>query len=103
MLHIKKRDKVLVISGDYKGMRSEVIKVFPKKRKALVSKVNIVKKHRKPTAEKPGGIIEMEAPVDISNLMLVCPRCDQPTRPKFTFLSDGKKVRQCRRCNEIIL
>lgn len=103
MLQIKKKDKVLVITGDDKGKKGEVLKVVPKSKRVIVSKVNLVKKHTRPTQNAPGGIREIEAPIHISNLVLLCPKCDQPTRPKFDFLSDGKKVRFCRKCGEMII
>ncbi len=103
MLTIKKKDKVLVISGDEKGKKGEVLKVIPQEERVIVSKVNLVKKHTRPTQTTPGGIREIEAPLHISNVMLICPKCEQPTRPKFDFLSDGKKVRFCRKCGEMII
>ncbi|HCJ65864.1 MAG TPA: 50S ribosomal protein L24 [Elusimicrobia bacterium] len=103
MLPIKKKDKVLVITGDDKGKKGEVLKVVPQEQKIIVSKVNIVKKHTRPTQTAPGGIREIEAPIHLSNVMLLCPKCDQPTRPKFDFLADGKKVRFCRKCGEMIM
>lgn len=103
MLTIKKKDKVLVISGDEKGKKGEVLKVLPEENRVIVSKVNLVKKHLRPTQSEPGGIREIEAPLHISNVMLICPKCEQPTRSKFDFLSDGKKVRFCRKCGEMII
>ncbi len=103
MLTIKKKDKVLVITGDEKGKRGEVLKIIRQEQRVIVSKVNIVKKHTRPTQTSPGGIREIEAPIHLSNVMLVCPKCDQPTRPKFDFLTDGKKVRFCRKCGEMIM
>lgn len=103
MLIIKKKDKVLVISGDDKGKKGEVLKVLPEENRVIVSKVNLVKKHLRPTQSEPGGIREIEAPLHISNVMLICPKCEQPTRSKFDFLSDGKKVRFCRKCGEMII
>jgi len=103
MLPVRKKDKVLVITGDDKGKRGEVLKVFPKENRLIVSKINIVKRHLRPTQTDPGGIREIEAPIHISNVMLICPKCDQTTRPKFDFLADGKKVRFCRKCGEMII
>lgn len=103
MLGIKKKDKILVITGDDKGKKGEVLKVLPKEERVIVSKVNIVKKHTRPTQTAPGGIREIEAPVHISNVVLLCPKCEQAMRPKFDFLSDGKKVRFCRKCGEMIM
>ncbi|MBU2568045.1 MAG: 50S ribosomal protein L24 [Elusimicrobia bacterium] len=103
MLNIRKKDKVLVLCGKDRGKRGEVVRVYPGDNSVVVSKVNIIKKHSKPTQTDPGGVKEIETPVNISNVMLVCPKCDQPTRPKFDFLSDGKKVRVCRKCGEMIV
>lgn len=103
MLNIKKKDKVVVLAGKDKGKQGEVLKVYEETDKVVVSKVNFVKRHTKPTQRDPGGIKEKEAPIAISNVMLVCPKCGKPNRPKFDKLSDGKKVRVCRKCGEIIV
>jgi large subunit ribosomal protein L24 len=103
MLHIKKKDKVIIISGKDKGKRGEVLKVFPDESRLIVAKINFVKRHTKPTQTDPGGIREKEAPLDISKVQLLCPKCNQPNRPKFDRLSDGKKIRLCRRCGEMIV
>ncbi len=103
MLNIKKKDKVVVLVGKDKGKEGEVLKVIEETNKVIVSKINFVKRHTKPTQRDPGGIKEKEAPISISNVMLVCPKCGKPNRPKFDKLSDGKKVRICRKCGEIIV
>ena len=103
MLNIKKKDKVVVLVGKDKGKEGEVLKVIEETNKVIVSKINFVKRHTKPTQREPGGIKEKEAPISISNVMLVCPKCGKPNRPKFDKLSDGKKVRICRKCGEIIV
>lgn len=103
MLGIRKKDKVLVIKGEDRGKRGEVVSVVPDKMRVIVSKMNIAKKHMRPTQGDPGGIREVEAPIHVSNVMLVCPKCDQPTRIKFDKLSDGGKVRVCRKCGEMIV
>ncbi len=100
---IKKKDKVLVLAGKDRGKTGEVLKTFPDKNTAIVAKINIVKKHMKSTKEKPGGIVTLEAPVNASRLMLVCAKCNQPTRPKNSVLADGSGVRACRKCGEQIL
>jgi large subunit ribosomal protein L24 len=92
MKKIKKKDLVIVISGDDKGKKGEVIKVFPEEDKVLVSKVNIVKKHVRPTQTTPGGIREIEKPIHISKIKLICPKCNQPTRVGFTFCHQVKKL-----------
>jgi len=103
MLNIKKKDKVVVLSGKDKGKKGEVLKVYPETKKVVVAKINFVKRHTKPTQRDPGGIREKEAPLAISKVMLICPKCARAARPKFDKLSDGKKVRICRKCGEMIV
>ncbi|MCX7941401.1 MAG: 50S ribosomal protein L24 [Endomicrobia bacterium] len=103
MKKIKKKDVVIVISGKDKGKKGEVIKVLPDEDKIIVSRVNIVKKHTRPTQTDPGGIKEIERPIHISKVKLVCPKCNQPTRVGFKFLPDGNKVRYCKKCKEMIM
>ena len=103
MLNIKKKDKVIVLSGKDKGKKGEVLKVFPESKKVVVTKINFVKRHTKPTQRDPGGVREKEAPIAIGKVMLVCPKCDRASRPKFDKLSDGKKIRVCRKCGEMIV
>ncbi len=93
-LHIKKGDFVVVNSGNDKGKEARVLKVFPKKNKALVEGVNMVSKHSRPTQATPeGGIIEKEAPIHISNLMLICPETKKATRIGRKLNTKGKLVR----------
>jgi large subunit ribosomal protein L24 len=100
---IKKDDKVKVIAGKDKGKIGKVLKVIRKKNRVLVENVNMVKRHAKPSAQnRQGGIIEGEAPIHWSNLMLMCSKCMSPTRIKIQLLDDGKKVRACSKCDEII-
>jgi large subunit ribosomal protein L24 len=103
MLNIKKKDKVLVLSGKDKGKKGEVLKVYPEEKRVVVAKINFVKRHTKPTQRDPGGIREKEAPISICKVKLVCPKCDQASRPRFDALSDGKKIRICRKCGEMIV
>ncbi|OEG70067.1 50S ribosomal protein L24 [Candidatus Endomicrobiellum trichonymphae] len=103
MLNIKKKDKVLILSGKDKGKKGKVIYVFPDKGKVIVEGINFIKRHTKPTREDPGGIRKKEAPIAISKVMLICPKCNQVSRPKFDKLLDGKKIRVCRCCGEIII
>ena len=92
-LKIKKGDQVVVLSGSDKGKKGEVLLVIPSKNKAVVQGVNTIKKHTKPSAQNPqGGILETEAPIQISNLAIVDPESGEPTRVGFKF-EDGKKVR----------
>lgn len=100
---IKKDDKVKVITGKDKGKIGKVLKVVRKKDRVLVENINVVKRHSKPTAkQRQGGIVEIESPVHWSNLMLMCNKCLKPVRIKMQQLDDGKKVRVCRKCGELI-
>ena len=102
-LKIRKDDKVMVIAGKEKGKIGTVLKVDREKLKVIVEKVNVVKRHTKPSQNAPqGGIVEKEAPLHISNVMLICSKCAQPTRVGKRVLEDGRKVRFCKKCNEII-
>ncbi len=98
---IKKGDQVRVVSGKETGKTGKVIRVDREHRKVFVERLNMMKKHTKPHPKKnpQGGIIEREAPIDISNVMLVCPACGEPTRVGYRLLADGGKVRACRRAN----
>ena len=100
-IKIKKGDRVVVIAGDSKGKEGEVLEIFPKKNKAIVEEVNVVKKHKKPTQDSPGGIIDMAAPISISNLMLIDPKSGSPTRIGRKIV-DGKSVRFSKKSGEII-
>lgn len=98
---LKKKDKVLVLSGKDAGKRGEILRrvdagLF------IVSKINLAKKHQRAKPNEPGGIIEKELPMPQSKIMLICPRCDSPTKVKIQFLQDKEKVRVCRNCSEII-
>ena len=100
---IRKNDTVLVISGKEQGKRGKVARVLPDAFRAVVEGLNMVKRHTRATGmTMTGGIVEKEAPLHISNLMLVCNKCDRPMRVGFKFLDDGTKVRVCRRCGEVV-
>ena len=99
-LHIKKGDKVQIIAGNYKGETGEVLEVFPDKNRAIVDNVNMVKKHRKPTQDRPGGIVDIPAPIHLSNLMLLDPKTGEPTRIGRKKV-DGKSVRYAKKSGEI--
>lgn len=102
-MRVAKDDTVLVISGKDKGKRGKVINTEPPRQKVLVEGVNRVKKHlRRTTAEKAGGIVEREMPVHVSNVMVVCPKCDKPTRVASRVLDNGDKARVCKKCGEVI-
>jgi large subunit ribosomal protein L24 len=101
--HIKKDDRVMVISGKEQGKMGKVLKILPKKDRAVVEKVNMIKRHTRPGgAASKGGIIEKEGGLPISNLMLVCPKCTDPTRVGKKVLEDGKRVRVCKKCGESV-
>lgn len=100
---VKKNDVVAVIAGKDKGKRGKVLKVILKTQRALVERLNFVKRHTKPgRTSRQGGILERESPIHVSNLMLVCTKCDQPVRVGQSRLADGRKVRVCKKCGEVI-
>jgi large subunit ribosomal protein L24 len=100
---IRKGDRVQVLTGRDKGRRGEVIAVLPKDNRAVVQGVNVVKRHQKPQGiNQPGGITEKEAPIHLSNIALIDPKTDKPTRVGFTELADGKKVRVARPSGEVL-
>ncbi len=101
--HIRKEDRVMVITGREKGKIGKVLKVLPKKDRAVVERVNMIKRHSRPTQKAPqGGIIEKEGPLHISNLMLVCGKCGDPARVGLKLLEDGSRIRFCKKCGELI-
>ena len=106
MNRIRKGDTVEVIAGDDVGARNTVLRVLPKEDRVVVSKVNIITKHQRPMragrSQMQVGRIQFEAPIHISNVMLVCPQCDEATRVGYTTLEDGTKVRVCKKCGETI-
>ena len=103
MAKIKKNDIVKMLIGKDRGKTGKVLSVFPKKERALVQGLNMVKKHtRKTKDDQQGGIVERERSVNISNMMVVCQKCNKPTRIGFNKLSDGTKVRICKKCKELI-
>jgi len=101
-LRIKKGDEVIVITGKEKGKKGSVLRVFPKDARVLVQGVNMVKRHTRPSATTPGGIVEKEAPLHISNLAHVDPKSGTATRVGYRVLEDGRKVRFAKRSGEII-
>jgi large subunit ribosomal protein L24 len=106
MQRIKVGDTVEVVAGKDRGVRGEVSKVIPKRNRVVVDRVNVMKKHQQ--AQQAGrrttqaGIVEFEAPIDLSNVMLVCTQCDQRTRVGYRVDEDGIKVRVCRKCGSDI-
>ncbi|MBI2525317.1 MAG: 50S ribosomal protein L24 [Candidatus Rokubacteria bacterium] len=101
--HVRKGDTVVVVAGRERGKRGKVLRVFPADGRVLVERLNMMKKHQRPTQKlRQGGIIEREAPLHLSNVMLVDPRTDKPTRVGVRLLADGKKARIARKSGEII-
>jgi len=102
-MKIQKEDTVLVIAGKDRGKKGKVRFVHPAKGRVLIEGVNMIKTHSKARAQvRQAGLIEREASINISNVMLVCNRCNKPARVGFKLLEDGRKVRVCRSCNEAI-
>ena len=103
MTHVRKGDTVVVIAGKERGKRGKVLRVIPDKGRIIIERINMIKKHQRPTQKlRQGGIIEREGSLHISNVMLVDPRNDKPTRVGVRALSDGKKVRLARKSGEMI-
>ena len=100
-LHVKTGDRVIVISGKDKGKTGNIKNVHPSENKVTVEGANMVTKAQKPMPQAgiQGGLIKLEAPLDASNVMIVCPACEKPTKVKHTVV-DGKKVRVCKKCGE---
>ena len=103
-LHVRKGDMVLVLSGKDKGKRGRIIQALPREQKVTVEGVNVVKRHMKPRQQRvtQAGIIEKPAPIVVSKVMLVCPKCSNPTKIVRKVVEDGKRARFCRRCGEMI-
>jgi large subunit ribosomal protein L24 len=101
-LKIKKGDRVKVITGGSKGKVGDVLRVLPKEQRVVVSGVNMIKRHTKPSRTEQGGIIEREAAIHVSNVALLDPKTDKPTKVGFKFLEDGRKVRIARASGETI-
>jgi large subunit ribosomal protein L24 len=100
--YIKKNDLVVVTNGKEKGKSGRVLKVIPEKERVIIEKINFIKKHTRPQGQqKRGGILEKEAPLHISNVMLLCEKCNKSVRIGYRILEGGKKARFCRKCGEI--
>ena len=102
-LKIRKKDKVVVIAGKDKGKTGEVLQINLDTMRVLVGKINMVTKHKKRRGTEPGGLQKMEAPISYSNVMLLCPKCEKPTRAKLETMKTGESVRACRKCGEKIV
>ena len=102
-MKIRKNDTVLVIMGKDRGKKGKVRSAYPKEERVLVEGINFIKRHTRAGGQvRQAGIIEREVPIRVSNVMLLCNRCSRPTRVGFRFLEDGRKVRSCRSCHEVI-
>jgi large subunit ribosomal protein L24 len=100
---LKKNDLVMVIAGKEKGKSGRILAIITKKDRAIVEKINFVKRHQRPGGQqRQGGIIEKEAPLQLSNLMLICESCNKTIRIGHKALEDGKKARYCKKCGEMI-
>lgn len=98
-LSIRKGDTVTIVSGKGSGKKGKILRVFPEKERVIVEGVNLLKKHMKPTKANPkGGIMQKEAPINISNVMLLCPSCSKPSRFSNVTGKNGDKSRECKRC-----
>lgn len=103
MLKIKKGDTVQVVKGDDKGKKGKVLNILPGAKRAIVEGVNLVKKHKRRTQQdQQAGIVSIESPVSLSNLMFLCKRCNLPVKVGFMVLKDGTKSRSCKSCKEAI-
>jgi large subunit ribosomal protein L24 len=98
--HVKRGDTVTVTTGKDKDKTGKVLKVDTDKSAAIVEGLNVVKRHTRARGNQPGSLVEKEAPIHISNVMLFCEKCDKPVRAKSSLLEDGKKVRVCKKCGE---
>jgi len=102
-MKIRKDDTVVIVAGKDRGKKGKVRRALPNEDKVIVEGLNMIKRHsRARRAARQGGIIELEAPIHVSDVMLVCEKCSKPTRVGFRFLDDGKKVRICNSCREVI-
>ena len=101
---IRKNDNVVVTTGKDRGKRGRVLKVVPSTNRLIVEGVNFIKRHTKPNPQRQikGGVVEREASLHASNVQLVCPECDKPTRLGRKILGDGRKVRICRKCEGVV-
>ena len=102
-MQIRKNDSVIVIGGKERGKTGKVLRVVPEKDAVVIERLNMVKRHTKPRGpQQPGGIVEKEAAIHASNIMILCDKCNAPVRVGHKTLADGKKLRICRRCNEAL-
>src|SRR3990170_8193944 len=98
-VHVRRGDTVAIIAGKERGKRGKVLRVLVADGRVLIEHVNMIKKHQRPTQKlRQGGIIEREGPLALSNVLLVCGRCDKPVRTGIKVLADGRKLRACKQC-----
>jgi large subunit ribosomal protein L24 len=103
-MKVVKNDSVLVVTGNSKGKKGKVLKVFPAEQRIIVEGVNFIKRHTKKSQKNPqGGIIEREAPIHVSNVKVVCSKCGKPARIGRKVLDNKKRVRVCRNCGEMLV
>ncbi len=103
MSKIRKNDEVLVMLGRDRGKKGKVLIAVPEKDRLIVEGINMIKRHMKPTAAvRQAGIVEKEAPIHVSDVKLICKKCNQPARVGYRFLEGGNKVRVCKKCHEVI-
>jgi len=101
--NLRKGDSVRIITGKEKGKEGKILQVLKESNKVLVEQLNLIKKHTKPNAKYPkGGIVDREGALQISNVMILCRKCDKPSRIAAKLLDDGEKIRVCRRCGEVL-
>ena len=99
-MNIRKNDRVMVIAGRERGKTGKVLRVIPGRGVAFIERINLVKRHSRARGQQPGGILEKEAAIQASNLMVMCDKCNAPVRVGSKVLADGTKVRVCRRCGD---
>jgi len=103
MERVRKGDTVVVIAGKNKGQRGKVLRIVQKTNRVVIERVQMIKKHMKPSQKNPqGGIVEKESPIAVSNTKLVCPKCDKPTAVSRQVQGDGTRARICRNCSAVI-
>jgi large subunit ribosomal protein L24 len=100
--HVRKNDLVMVTTGKDKGKTGKVLRIAKKKDRLIVEKVNMIKRHVKPSQKSKGGIMERESLIHVSNVMIFCEKCSKPVKVGKKILEDGKKVRFCKKCDEVI-
>jgi large subunit ribosomal protein L24 len=103
-INVRKNDRVVVICGKDEGKKGRVIEVLPRKRKVIVEGVNVIKRHTKANTRRgvQGGILDREAPIDVSNVMVICPHCGAATRVAHQVLADNTRTRACKKCGAAI-